>query len=108
MSPPTPEPSDKAESHVPEITLPTEDVLSAIEEKVWRNMATNIALPRLTEIINESENDATVVKAIGIVLDRALGKPTEHIDLKTRFAFMPPETVSQALKALRESPRDEC
>ena len=75
--------------------------IDAIEEKAWRNMATNVAIPRLADIVENSDNDATVVKGIAIILDRALGKPTEHIDLKARFSYLPQETVEASIKALR-------
>ena len=46
----------------------------------WRDAARLTCFPRLMEIIRESEDEACVVKAIGMVFDRAYGKPTERLE----------------------------
>jgi len=45
----------------------------------WENLARD-SIQKLREIIENSEQDASVVKAIGMVLDRAYGKPLEKVE----------------------------
>lgn len=42
------------------------------------------AVERLTQIINESENDKIVMQAVEVVLNRVYGKPLQQVDLESK------------------------
>ena len=61
-----------------------EEVLEMVNQMIWTDCARLTCMPRLIEIIRESENESAVVKAIGMIFDRAYGKPKEELALTGR------------------------
>ena len=70
--------------------MPTPDIIDveSVEDQLWKNMATNIAIPKLRDMMEESENDTVVMKGIEIVLNRAYGKPKELVEHSGKVSLL--------------------
>ena len=66
-------------------TVEKAQLYSITQAEYWVRVANDKAIKRLEEILdNPKENKEILMKAIKEVLDRALGKPKEHIDHTTK------------------------
>ena len=90
----------------PSIEKLTEKAYTIAEAKFWVDLAENKAIKRLEEILDAPVREVGAKAIISVakeVLDRALGKPKETVDVtsKGKALFSPTEVADRVVNLLK-------